>query len=107
MRENEIHAAAKSSELNALLGRLYEHAEAHEHIAKKSDEQNQCVLDLRAAASRLEQMKVALQILHTWASVPGALNAEHVKAQCANALGMISNAEKKRITRSSKKGESS
>lgn len=45
--------------LDHLVARLYEHADAHDGVLES---------DLREAAFRLEQMALALRIVHTWAS---------------------------------------
>lgn len=63
--------------LDHLVALLYEHADAHDGTLES---------DLREAASRLEQMAIALRVVHTWATVPGALDPKHTAAMTANAL---------------------
>lgn len=41
------------------------------------------------AAYRLQQMSMALRVIDTWASVPGALDAKQVKDLCKKALASL------------------
>ena len=36
---------------------------------------------------RYQEMERALKVIHTWASVPGALDPKHVRDLCNKALG--------------------
>lgn len=82
----ETKPDAPDGRLDALIGRLHEHAEVHETCLPHDTDQRQWTEDLRAAASWLEQMSVALKIVHTWARVPGALDPKHTEDMCAGAL---------------------
>lgn len=78
----------ETQHLECLIARLSEHAEVHETCLPYDTDQRQWTNDLREAASRLEQMSVALKIVHTWSRVPGALDPGHTETMCANALRM-------------------
>ena len=49
--------------------------------------------DILDALAHAEEMRTALRVIHTWAGVPGALDARHVRELTAKALHMPSNAE--------------
>lgn len=72
-----------------LARRLYEHADVHAADAAGDAEQKQWEADLRVAASKLEQMELALRIIWTWSQHPERFDCRHAAAQCANALGEI------------------
>lgn len=42
--------------------------------------------DCFGALRHAEEMRAALRVIHTWASVPGALDARHVRELTARAL---------------------
>ena len=46
---------------------------------------------ITVAPPHAEEMRSALRVIHTWASVPGALNAKHVLDLTAKALHMGDN----------------
>lgn len=48
--------------------------------------------DILDALTHAEEMRTALRVIHTWAGVPGALDARHVRELTAKALHMPSNA---------------
>ncbi len=47
--------------------------------------------DILDALAHAEEMRTALRVIHTWAGVPGALDARHVRELTAKALHMPSN----------------
>ena len=48
--------------------------------------------DILDALAHAEEMRTALRVIHTWAGVPGAHDARHVRELTAKALHMPSNA---------------
>lgn len=48
--------------------------------------------DIIDALRHAEEMRTALRVIHTWAGVPGALDARHVRYLTAKALHMGANA---------------
>lgn len=48
--------------------------------------------DIFDALRHAEEMRSALRVIHTWAGVPGALDAQHVLDLTAKALHMGANA---------------
>lgn len=44
--------------------------------------------DVLDALAHAEEMRSALRVIHTWAGVPGALDAKHVQDLAAKALRM-------------------
>ena len=48
--------------------------------------------DILDALAHAEEMRTALRVIHTWAGVPGALDARRVRELTAKALHMPSNA---------------
>ncbi len=51
--------------------------------------------DIFDALRHAEEMRSALRVIHTWAGVPGALDARHVRDLTAKALHMGDNGEVK------------
>ncbi len=49
--------------------------------------------DILDALQHAEEMRSALRVIHTWAGVPGALDARHVRELTAKALHMGANAK--------------
>ena len=49
--------------------------------------------DIFDALRHAEEMRSALRVIHTWAGVPGALDARHVLDLTAKALHMGANVE--------------
>lgn len=49
--------------------------------------------DILDALAHAEEMRTALRVIHTWAGVPGALDARHVRELTAKALHMPPNAQ--------------
>jgi len=47
--------------------------------------------DIFDALRHAEEMRSALRVIHTWAGVPGALDARHVRELTAKALHMGAN----------------
>ncbi|NJN36000.1 MAG: hypothetical protein HC794_01820 [Nitrospiraceae bacterium] len=68
-----------------------EAAKALMKLAGRSKYVRHCLLFINAAAmlGRADEMQSALKVIHTWASVPGALDAEDVKRLCLKALGKL------------------
>lgn len=49
--------------------------------------------DILDALKHAEEMRSALRVIHTWAGMPGALDARHVRDLTAKALHMGSNVQ--------------
>jgi hypothetical protein len=48
----------------------------------------ECWNEIAARTKQADEMQKVLQVIHTWASVPGALNAQHVQKLTAESFGL-------------------
>ena len=61
-------------------------AKAREETHKARADKNEAKRQMREARDKINRLEVALRVLHTWASVPGALEPEHVRRLTSRAL---------------------